>query len=683
MTQEAAHPQGEGTQGVYVEPALIRGYAAAFDAYRRAGWESVLPLPPRKKSAPPSGYTGRDARSPSYPDLMTWAEEYPAGNICLRLPENVIGLDVDHYDGKDGGGTLQRHVDAYGELPPTWRTTSRTDGVSGIRLYRVPPGLQWPGELGGGIEIIQARHRYAMVGPSIHPNGGTYHWIHDELCGASPGHVPRVEDLPYLPDAWITGLTEGRTAQNIQAADLGAQEARAWLEAHGRGQLCRLMAEVATEYAADLAAGRGESRHGIATKATHRIARLIGEGHPGGLMALRTVRSAFAQAATDRKPQELNSEWDRALIGAVRIAATAPAEPDDPCDNPFHGLLSNADYLRAIAWTEPRQTTAVPGLAAPSDAAGAVGEAFPALDWRARWDAPQVEEWIVEPLLPARRLVALYSPPKTGKSLLMLELAAAVATGREVLGTSPGRPRRVLYVDFENDPDSDVIPRLKAMGYRAEELDNLSYLSFPTMAALDSERGSLELVAALDHYQCEVVVVDTVSRAVAGLENENDTWLNFYRHTGLKLKQRGVSLVRLDHTGKDETKGQRGGSAKGGDVDAVWRLSTVLKDKTYRLDCEMNRMPVNEKTLVLERISTPVLRHKVAGGGKFAAYQSKIEALVDSMNAAGDPPDAGRSYAEAAKERLGLTASKSILEEAVRVRKQRRGVPIHDTLPEV
>src|SRR5699024_7633552 len=127
----------------------------------------------------------------------------------------------------------------------------------------------------------------------------------------------------------------------------------------------------------------------------------------------------------------------------------------------------------------------------------------------------------------------------------------------------------------------DVRARLQAMGHGPGDLENLCYLSFPTMGGLDSETGSNELMAAVQGYDCEVVVIDTVSRSVTGDENENDTWLSFYRHTGLKLKQAGVSLIRLDHTGKDETKGQRGGSAKVGDVDAVWRMSRVTDD-TYQ-----------------------------------------------------------------------------------------------------
>jgi hypothetical protein len=142
---------------------------------------------------------------------------------------------------------------------------------------------------------------------------------------------------------------------------------------------------------------------------------------------------------------------------------------------------------------------------------------LPCLDWPALWADESEEEWIIEPILPARRLVALYSAPKVGKSLLMLELAAAVATGRPALGCpTPDRARVVLYVDFENDPRADVRARLQAFGYQPAELDKLCYLSFPTLAALDSEQGSQMLLAAVAVYEAEVVVIDTVSRSVAG-----------------------------------------------------------------------------------------------------------------------------------------------------------------------
>lgn len=230
-----------------------------------------------------------------------------------------------------------------------------------------------------------------------------------------------------------------------------------------------------------------------------------------------------------------------------------------------------------------------------------VNENLPVINWHDLWADETTEEWIIEPLLARRRLVALYSAPKVGKSLLMLEIAAAIATGREVIGTTPPTPIRTLYVDFENDPRGDIRERLQAMGYTPDDLDNLQYLSYPNLGKLDTQRGARELIAAVKALKCEVVVIDTVSRSIEGDENENDTWLAFYRHTGLALKRAEIALIRLDHSGKDEKRGQRGGSAKSGDVDAVWRMSPNDTQDHFDLTCEAQRFPIEHKTITLHR----------------------------------------------------------------------------------
>jgi hypothetical protein len=317
----------------------------------------------------------------------------------------------------------------------------------------------------------------------------------------------------------------------------------------------------------------------------------------------------------------------------------------------------------------------------PDEIADWLRENLPHLDWHALWAAEDDDEWVIEPILPARRLVAMYSPPKVGKSLLALEMAAAVAAGRQVLGITPDRPRKVLYVDLENDPRGDVRERLQAMQYKPEDLDSLIYLSFPRLSMLDSEQGSRELLAAVDYHGCEVVIIDTISRVVAGEENNNDTWLAFYRHTGKKLKAAGIACLRLDHSGKDETKGQRGGSAKSGDVDLVWRLSTVSPDQTYRLDCEAHRMPVAEKTLVLHRETGP-LRHRVDAEGRRAVWASKVEAVIKVLDEAGAPRDVSERRARELVKPTAVKASNEVLREALKVRRMTLGAPSGAGAPE-
>src|SRR5437868_10789208 len=113
-------------------------YAAAAQDYWAYGWKSVLPLPAGKKFPPPNKYTGYKALIPSFPDIMAWTEDLADGNLALRLPDTVVGLDVDAYGEKTGAATLAEALRRWGPLPPTVRSTSRVDGVSGIRLYRVP-----------------------------------------------------------------------------------------------------------------------------------------------------------------------------------------------------------------------------------------------------------------------------------------------------------------------------------------------------------------------------------------------------------------------------------------------------------------------------------------------------------------------------------------------------------------
>jgi hypothetical protein len=197
---------------------------ASFAMYWEAGWRGILPLPYQRKTWPPEGYTGHAGADPSYADCFTWAED-GARNIALRMPTNVIGVDVDHYAGKSGGDTLSELVEKHGPLPPTFLSTSREDGISGIRLYRIPVGTVLPTKM-PGIDFIQHHHRYAVVSPSIHPEGRQYRWI-DERTGENTDTAPSLSDIPELPERWLKGLTvdpkdvsakadlDGKAAYNI------------------------------------------------------------------------------------------------------------------------------------------------------------------------------------------------------------------------------------------------------------------------------------------------------------------------------------------------------------------------------------------------------------------------------------------------------------------------------------
>jgi Bifunctional DNA primase/polymerase, N-terminal len=190
------------------------GYGQAQSQYQAAGWTSVLPLPKGKKEPPPTGFTGKKAgdRWPTPAEYATWIDQHDDGNLALRMPPGVLGIDVDDYGDKHGAETLAKIEAQAGPLPETWISTSRDDGVSGIRLYRVPEGLTWKNQ--PDMEVIHSGHRYAVAWPSIHPNGQQYRW--------NRAGVPTVAELPELPEKWIEALTDSKSTNDGAHLDDGA-----------------------------------------------------------------------------------------------------------------------------------------------------------------------------------------------------------------------------------------------------------------------------------------------------------------------------------------------------------------------------------------------------------------------------------------------------------------------------
>jgi putative DNA primase/helicase len=318
-------------------------YQIAARVYLDNGWRP-LPLPARKKSSPPSDWTGgskpNSGKRPSKSQMATWAKEYPQGNIAISPPKNVIGIDVDMYDGKAGAETLAAAEEAWGELPASWISTSRTDG-SGIRLYRIPEGLAWPGQLpqGGGIELIRWDHRYAIVSPSIHPEDREYIWITPGGNRAAD-EFPAPEDLPMLPEKWVEGLTAGKKWEARAEADLDPAEVQTWIEDRGDHALCRTMEQTLRRHLQEVRlAGANIGDKAAHDAMTEGVWALVGDsalGHSGLVKALTRFKAAFLEAVRlrpDRSDREARAEWTRAKSGAVRKVVTeGDPEDEDPCE---------------------------------------------------------------------------------------------------------------------------------------------------------------------------------------------------------------------------------------------------------------------------------------------------------------------------------------------------------------
>ncbi len=482
-------------------------------------------------------------------------------NIGVAIPEGVYVVDVDVQH--DGHTVFRMLNDKHG---PEWMLDAprQRTGQKGLHLWFKHDGplLEYVVPEAPGIELGRVG-RYVVVAPSISPvTKRTYEW--------EVGLPKDLNDLPEMPD-WLVELFtdasepvpagERREYDGTDELDRAAHAYTSWPELLGKhgwtlvhgdgyenGSLFRH-----PEASADVSASLKNSV--LFVYSPNTCFPQTTAGRPKGVTLYRalmmlecrgdkTVTSKLLRDAGHLEPLPSLDVWD--IFERPAVAS----EPDGDPANPEPGAK-----LR---------------LGSP-------------LDWAEAFSADEDTEnrWLIEPLIAIGRSHALFAPAKVGKSLLMLAACAALASGRPFLDMPAHDPVPVLYADYEMTRD-DVVERLRDFGYGPEDLALLHYFLLPSGNGLDTLQGGAELVHDARLLDARLVVVDTTARAVAGAEDLSDTLRAFARFTGNPLKRCGIAVSRLDHAGKDVSKGQRGTSAKNDDVDVVWKLTVVESDKDGR-----------------------------------------------------------------------------------------------------
>ena len=608
----------------------IHGYADAFDEYWRKGWKSVLWLPKGKKFPPPSGFTGYDAAVPSYPDLMAWSEDHPDANLGLRFPAEIVGLDVDAYGEKTGASTLAEALKRYGPLPKTVRSTSRTDDVSGIRLYRKPADvalhtqIKFPGLTIGNVEIVQDHHRYCVSWPSIHPEGRMYEWRDDD---GNTVPVPSVDNLPELPVGWVEGLRAESHAEITAHRD--PFEALRQLP---QGRMSPKVEKGLETAMRELDCEPG-SRHDAANVNVLRLLRLAEMGETGVQEALARYRQKFVEMTRDRNTEgEANAEFDRMVFGqrGHDLIASTPSKEND------YAVLGVADNIRqsemlarqrAQQAPEPVVEWQVDQVDRPHAADNPVsaflfgdddpvpapdGEVLDAasaflfgqlpgpverVEQMTGSDEPQSmrdklltieglaavppSEPLVEHLLYRNTLAQLSGPPGSGKTFFALGLACALASRSTEWGEhkipwkAKGNSGSVLYIAAEGVSGMNV--RVRAWCEQQQvDPDTLRFYVYPDAVQLGSFTQMEELTELAVSLDCVLVVFDTRARcSVASDENSATEQGEVIKAADHLREATGCTVLMIHHGSRSDGSTPRGSNAWDG---AVWSDLRVKTD---------------------------------------------------------------------------------------------------------
>jgi hypothetical protein len=270
-------------------------------------------------------------------------------------------------------------------------------------------------------------------------------------------------------------------------------------------------------------------------------------------------------------------------------------------------------------------------------------------------------EWLIEPLAERGQFVSIYGPAGVGKSLLAQDHAFRLAA----------QGCRVLYLDHENTPD-EVKARFRAMGY-ATWPSTLTYCTFPRVSALDTAAGTAALHALAEGVDPELIVLDTWSKFLAGKESEPSTHTSAYAAAIVPLRRRGVTVLALDHPGKELARGPRGGSSKVDNVDVLWLL-TAKSDGRLRLERKKSRTGRGVDLVELARAAEP-LRHVRARQRPSDTLTPDVRACVAKLDALEVPSAWGRDRAAQVLRANGYTTGNDVLSAAIKVRKGRGDAP--------
>lgn len=308
------------------------------------------PVPANGKTLLARDVTGWNGRDISRADIQYFSEEHPSANVALRLPSDILGIDVDNYDGKVGAQTIAELEARLGPLPPTISSTSRDDGVSRIRLFRIPTGKRRWKNL-QDVEMIHYGHRYVVVYPSVHPvTGKQYRWYDKD--GNLLDGLPDFSQVAELPEEWLNELDQGEVGEVVALAS--DEKIEGWLSSALNGGTCSSM-DWAAGSAVESLRKPEKSRHDTAVSVAGEIVQMMAHGHAGGLEALSKAEAAFVAELTKPgkgrvlRPAEAKAEWKSAVAYCVSQEMVEHDQPGtaDPCTTTSVGGTPSAGPVRA------------------------------------------------------------------------------------------------------------------------------------------------------------------------------------------------------------------------------------------------------------------------------------------------------------------------------------------------
>jgi hypothetical protein len=203
---------------------------------------------------------------------------------------------------------------------------------------------------------------------------------------------------------------------------------------------------------------------------------------------------------------------------------------------------------------------------------------------------PRLQRFLVRSLLAEHKVNVLYGAGGTGKSVLAVRIAASVTTGIDFLGWEVDRPGEVLYLDWEDDPDT-MVSRVEhiSVGMGLTKRFHMFYKCLRGKGPY--ERHHADVKNLVRDKSLALVILDSTAMAMHGSTAGDgaEGAIKFYE----LMAQLDTTVLLIDHLSSDDVKA--GASEKG--TPAAKPYGSVFKMNSARNVWEAQRTAKDVITL--------------------------------------------------------------------------------------
>jgi AAA domain/Bifunctional DNA primase/polymerase, N-terminal len=617
----------DDSNDLYFEEGPEEGRLQLAQHYGRAGLE-IFPVHSITKSPMPGyGWLSLASRQVNHitEDFLRAIELWGEDNVSIawKLGEGYVALDFD----------VKPEPAWASELEPAAMINTTKRGRHFV--FADPPGVI-PGNGVSGFPTqgwgeVRGAGGYIIIGGPDRPGLDVTDWQR------------RIQPFPF-PE-WLSpygGYTNSATVAQV------IEFAKEHAASKGAQYLNWLPVAIETQWTP---ANEGDSRFGRHPLACEWLAKAAEESQLGlysFMDAVNLIKTWWNSVVPSIRGSN-SREWAGMLTWAVGRALTKSPPTDEADEDESHDPLAGDN-------------------------------SSPFIDWSTFLDAdPEAHEWWVPGFWPAHASMLVYAREKRGKSTWVFYCAIEMATGFDLAtGERQRDPMRVLYVNYEMDDDL-VLSTLDDFGLVERRLDLSGLLVTHKhhkrdFISLDTALGAARFLAHVERERPDAVIFDTWRHTSDGDENDVATLNAFVRHTTNALGSMGVGYMIVDHSGKDTSKGARGSSAKGAEVDEIWSFTRPLDSNVATM------YHIGRRNWVPSELQVTLIDD---GERRYYERPASIEALipdptmtakVSEMDAAGMPVDlsvaAGRQWYKDHDLRPGRQAT---FAKAIAYRKDRKG----------